>query len=174
MANISGPPAGTSSALDYGSPRASEQAVPQITKLALSQTVPLPDSRRPSPSSVLPVNMAPRLSSPRLFSTPRSPRSALPGVQEGNEESSQKAEEAAVLESETREHAHQTARMHQEAHATLKHMFQQAHGDDNILRHFIAFVSKDEAHWQAFWSRFRPDGTMTWLEFEKYIHWDQH
>lgn len=158
-------------------------SVPQVSKLPLSQTASQPDSRQPSPPMVLPVNMAPRLSSPRLagpsLRSPRSPREkasprpALTGVQEGNEDLATQGDEAAMQECEHRKEANRTARMHQEAHATLKHMFQQAHGDDNILRNFIAFVAKDRETWDAFWARFRPDGTMTWQEFEKYIWFDQ-
>jgi len=53
-------------------------------------------------------------------------------------------------------------------------MFRQSKGEDEILKHFICFVCGKEERWKNFWSRFRPDGTMTWKEFERYIHWDEH
>merc|ERR1719408_228563 len=116
-----------------------------------------------------PLGMPPTRAS--TSSTPFSP--TMPDVKEQDEAALVKLDEAALLDQEHREHAVHTARMHQEAHATLKHMFSQAIGDDNILQRFIAFIARDENHWQCFWSRFRPDGTMTWKEFEKYVHWDQ-
>lgn len=97
----------------------------------------------------------------------------MPEVEEKNEDAIVKADEAAVVEEEQLQQTHQTARMHQEAHATLQHMFQQSAGEEQILLHFIRFVARDEEHWRMFWSKFRPDGTMTWTDFEKYIHWDQ-
>merc|ERR1719506_1058919 len=71
------------------------------------------------------------------------------------------AQQQQAGEDEHRQLLHNHARMHQEAHATLKHMFKQAHGDDNILLHFIEFIARTEPHWKNFWSRFRSDGTMT-------------
>merc|ERR1719424_2061170 len=70
------------------------------------------------------------------------------------------------------DHMANLARMHQQAHGTLQHMIRMARGDDQILKHFIMWVSSDEVHWHNFWSRFRSDGTMTWEMFEKYVHWE--
>lgn len=91
--------------------------------------------------------------------------------EETQEEKKEKVEQLARL---THDQHAQIAREHKEATATLSHMVKLARGEEKIVIHFYNWVAKDDEHWSSFWSRFRPDGTMTWPEFEKYVHWDNH
>jgi len=97
---------------------------------------------------------------------PTSP--AIAEEEEGDDENGRAQEQ----EADHHKHKANLERMHQEAHAVLQHMVRQARGDECILKHFISWITTDDDKWRNFWSRFRADGTMTWKEFEKYVHWD--
>lgn len=42
---------------------------------------------------------------------------------------------------------------------------------DAFLQGFFRWL---DPTWREFWSRFRPDGTMSWYEFEQFVHWESN
>jgi len=95
--------------------------------------------------------------------------------EDGDEELKGKEDETAKVEQLARLSPGEQARIareHKEATATLSHLVRLARGTEKIVVHFYNWVASDDEHWTGFWSRFRPDGTMTWQEFEQYVHWE--
>lgn len=61
--------------------------------------------------------------------------------------------------------------LHHEATLTLNTMFRGQQTEQEVLKRFFKWMVP---FWHFFKCRFRPDGTMTFKEFEKYVHWDWH
>jgi len=44
--------------------------------------------------------------------------------------------------------------------------------NEELISSFFKWLCIQTFNWAEFWDRFRPDGTMTWLEFEQFVHWE--
>lgn len=57
-----------------------------------------------------------------------------------------------------------------EENTAFRSLFIKQNGDELLCSFFKWLVHR--GWWYEFWAAFRADGVMTWLEFEKFVHWD--
>lgn len=56
-----------------------------------------------------------------------------------------------------------------EANAVVSEVLKTYSTNDKVIDAFLRWV---EVRWTDFWSRFQPDGKMSWREFEQFVEWE--
>merc|ERR1711871_1637434 len=55
---------------------------------------------------------------------------------------------------------------------TMKQMFRLGRNETKSLEQFMRWVLRQDDRWHDLWSFSRPDGTMSWKEFEQFAKWE--
>lgn len=58
-----------------------------------------------------------------------------------------------------------------ESTAVVGELLQNFETPEKLMGNFMVWVLPQ---WREFWGRFQPDGTMSWEQFENFVHWEGH